>query len=163
MSWKQVRKFKLSKMGRQVGWCLMNCRLGFGIEKGKYASAKSAMEADKKAKVFHAGFPTDKSIQVPVYCDTNSPYEHIVVYDKGTVYSDGKKIKNPTKYYKIFGWSEFCDGVRVVEKVVKKSDTEIAKEVIAGKWGNGLTRKQKLIKAGYDYNKVQKIVNILLK
>ena len=44
----------------------------------------------------------------------------------------------------------------------KKSVTEIAKEVIAGKWGTGETRKKKLTKAGYDYNAVQKKVNELL-
>lgn len=43
-----------------------------------------------------------------------------------------------------------------------KSVTEIAKEVIAGKWGNGETRKQKLKAAGYDYAAVQKKVNELL-
>ncbi len=44
----------------------------------------------------------------------------------------------------------------------KKSNTEIAKEVIAGKWGNGSARKTALTKAGYDYSAVQKIVNKLL-
>lgn len=46
---------------------------------------------------------------------------------------------------------------------VKKSSTEIAKEVIAGKWGNGSTRKKKLTEAGYDYSSIQKEVNRLLK
>lgn len=44
----------------------------------------------------------------------------------------------------------------------KKSINEIAKEVIAGKWGNGEDRKTKLTKAGYDYNAVQKRVNELM-
>lgn len=44
----------------------------------------------------------------------------------------------------------------------KKTITQIANEVIAGKWGNGNTRKSKLIKAGYDYNKVQAKVNELV-
>ena len=46
---------------------------------------------------------------------------------------------------------------------VKKSVTEIAKEVIQGKWGNGADRKNRLEKAGYNYNEVQKKVNMLLK
>lgn len=46
---------------------------------------------------------------------------------------------------------------------VKKSVSAVAKEVIAGKWGNGSTRKKKLTAAGYDYNAVQKKVNELLK
>ena len=39
---------------------------------------------------------------------------------------------------------------------------DIAKEVIAGKWGNGAVRKRRLEKAGYDYLQVQKCVNYLL-
>jgi len=45
----------------------------------------------------------------------------------------------------------------------KKFITEIAKEVIQGKWGNGSVRKTKLTSAGYNYNAVQKEVNRLLK
>ena len=41
----------------------------------------------------------------------------------------------------------------------KKSIATIAKEVLAGKWGNGDVRKSRLTKAGYDYNKVQNEVN----
>lgn len=40
-----------------------------------------------------------------------------------------------------------------------KTDDEIADEVIAGKWGNDTDRKNRLIKAGYDYYKIQAIVN----
>lgn len=45
----------------------------------------------------------------------------------------------------------------------KKSVDEIAKEVIAGKWGNGADRKTKLQNAGYNYTEVQNRVNALLK
>ena len=38
----------------------------------------------------------------------------------------------------------------------------IAQEVIAGKWGNGDDRKNRLTAAGYDYNAVQKAVNAKL-
>jgi len=44
-------------------------------------------------------------------------------------------------------------------KPVKKSNEQIADEVIAGKWGNGQDRKNRLIAAGYDYQAVQDIVN----
>ena len=40
--------------------------------------------------------------------------------------------------------------------------TEVAKEVIQGKWGNGATRKSKLEQAGYNYSAVQAEVNRLL-
>ncbi|NCB92515.1 MAG: hypothetical protein EOM40_08065 [Clostridia bacterium] len=46
---------------------------------------------------------------------------------------------------------------------VSKSIAEVAKEVIAGKWGNGDERKANLTQAGYDYAAVQAEVNSLLK
>lgn len=47
--------------------------------------------------------------------------------------------------------------------VKKKSNKAIAKEVLAGKWGNNPKRKKKLIAAGYDYEAIRKIVNKLAK
>lgn len=44
-------------------------------------------------------------------------------------------------------------------KPAKKSNEEIANEVIAGKWGNGNDRKNRLTNAGYNYDEVQAIVN----
>lgn len=46
---------------------------------------------------------------------------------------------------------------------ITKSNEELAKEVIAGKWGNGSARKTALTKAGYDYKAIQSLVNKLLK
>lgn len=43
----------------------------------------------------------------------------------------------------------------------KKSVEDIAKEVLAGKWGNGSERKRRLIQAGYHYNTIQAAVNRL--
>lgn len=65
-------------------------------------------------------------------------------YDYATVQAEVNRIAN-------------CDS-----SSTKKSVTEIAKEVIAGKWGNGSDRKKKLTAAGYDYAAVQKKVNELL-
>lgn len=44
----------------------------------------------------------------------------------------------------------------------KKSTDTIAKEVIAGEWGNGNDRKKKLEAAGYNYNTIQNRVNEML-
>ena len=45
----------------------------------------------------------------------------------------------------------------------KKNVEAVAKEVLAGKWGNGENRKKKLQAAGYDYGAVQKKVNELMR
>lgn len=49
------------------------------------------------------------------------------------------------------------------ESAAKKSNEEIAKEVIRGNWGVGQERKDKLTAAGYDYSAVQSIVNEMMK
>jgi len=48
-------------------------------------------------------------------------------------------------------------------KEVKVDLNKVAKDVIAGKYGNGSERKKNLEAAGYDYKAVQEVVNKLLK
>ena len=50
----------------------------------------------------------------------------------------------------------------VTTTVKKKSIDTIAQEVIRGTWGGGITRKNALTKAGYDYKAVQDRVNEIL-
>ena len=71
---------------------------------------------------------------------------------------------------KYLGWSTHCDGRQYVEEYTpkpssKKSDTAIAKDIIANKggWGNNPGRATKLKKHGYDPKKVQAIINKLLR
>ena len=61
------------------------------------------------------------------------------------VISVGQKIKIPTA------------------TTPKKSNEQIAKEVVEGKWGNGAARKKALEAAGYEYSTIQNLVNKLLK
>ena len=39
------------------------------------------------------------------------------------------------------------------------SDSDVAEQVLHGKWGNGLNRKISLERASYDYNSVQRAAN----
>lgn len=55
------------------------------------------------------------------------------------------------------GYSKIAESIPVVEN--KKSNEELANEVIAGKWGNGTDRKTALTNAGYNYGEVQALVN----
>lgn len=43
-----------------------------------------------------------------------------------------------------------------------KTNQEIAREILAGQWGNGAERRERLTAAGYNYNDVQSIVNALV-
>ena len=78
------------------------------------------------------------------------------------VLSNAKKCADDNAGYSV------CDEKESVvytgkNTVTKKTITELAKEVIAGKWGNGQNRKNRLTAAGYDYTAVQNKVNELLK
>lgn len=119
-SWTQVRAFNLANMGTDPGWCLRNCCLGFGITGGGFPNARADMNSQKANGTLHdaKGYPPS-DIQVPVYIDTGTADGHVVVWDKGTVYSDGTKITNGLSYYglnNIWGWGELCGGTRVVQK-----------------------------------------------
>ena len=89
----------------------------------------------------------DAKSQIGAYRSLNSAK---ALADKNSGYSvydtNGKLKYTPTK-----------------QTAKKKTVTELAKEVIQGKWGNGAERKQKLTQAGYDYDKVQAEVNRLLR
>lgn len=115
MAYKQIRAFDPQKMGKRAGWCLQNCREGFGIPYGTYRSAKADMEAQKKEGTFHTGNPPS-NVAVPVYFDTVSANEHVMVDDHSIYYSDGKRLSS-VEGWKMIGWGEKCDGVRVVEYV----------------------------------------------
>lgn len=119
MNFEQVREADVSKMGKVKGWCLQNTRLAFGIMTGKYASAKADMEAQKKAGSLHDIESLPENVSVPVYIDTSSKYEHVVLSKQGVFYEDGSRISR-NKYKKYFGWGEFCDGVRVVKESTMK-------------------------------------------
>lgn len=110
-NYEQTMPFYPKDMGKQKGWCLQNCRVGFHIYKPVYASAKAAMNAAKKNGTYHAGTPPT-NIAVPVYISTSSANGHVCVCDKGTWYNDGSRVKSMSG---ILGWDEMMDGTRVVK------------------------------------------------
>lgn len=98
-----------------------------------------------------------------------------------TRYSNLKTAKTPQEYLELIKEDGYCTSNTYVQtnmnvvkkfnleqydaalKAKKKSVIEIAKEVIAGKWGNGQARQVNLAYSGYDYTEIQKSVNDLLK
>ncbi len=55
----------------------------------------------------------------------------------------------------------YDDGYAAKLAAQKKTVSQLAQEVLDGKWGNGTERKEKLTAAGYDYSAVQAEVNKL--
>ena len=120
IEWRQVRNFDPSAMGTTPGWCLQNCRLGFGGPYGNFSSARADMESQQANGTLHAEIYPPDYLAVPVYIDNGSWDGHVGVWDHGTFYSDGIIINDFVSYYgaaNIYGWGELCDGWRVVEHV----------------------------------------------
>ena len=111
----------------------------------KYLDGVLVFKGDSPSKIHHVG----------VYCEDGYVYEA-----KGHAYGVVKtKYKNSDwQFWCLCPFIEYGDKPKV-----SKSYEEIAKMVIAGKFGNGTERKDKVTKMGYNYAKVQKIVNEMLK
>ena len=118
--YEQVSSVNIKAMGKKKGWCLQNCRLVFGFTTGKYASAKVDMQSQRAGGTLHSMDTLPTNVVVPVYVDSTSKYEHVIISYYGTFYEDGYKI-NRNKYSKYFGWGELCDGRRVVKVTTLKS------------------------------------------
>ena len=79
----------------------------------------------------------------------------LLLYDK----SNGKPLKGLTKRRK----EERTLFLKGYVEIVNNNDyTEIAREVIDGKWGNGADRKRRLTEAGYNYVQIQTLVNKII-
>ncbi|MGI6535113.1 MAG: N-acetylmuramoyl-L-alanine amidase [Eggerthellaceae bacterium] len=85
------------------------------------------------------------------------------IRDKGT-YTIVKESNGWGRLKSGLGWISLAYTARSSSSTsAKKSVDEVAREVVAGRWGNGTARREALQKAGYDYGTVQKRVNELLK
>lgn len=168
-------------------YVLHNCvgyAYGRFMEKNGMTSCKlSAADAKKWYGHTSDGYKRSKTpVPGAVICWTNSQWGHVAIVEE--VYEDGSILISQSGYtakkfwtqklkkgYKLSGYTlqgfilppeNVAETKKPVAKA-KKSVAEIAKEVIAGKWGNGSDRKKKLTDAGYNYSEVQKEVNRLLK
>lgn len=55
-----------------------------------------------------------------------------------------------------------CSKDVTIVTTIKPTDEQVAQEVLAGKWGNGTERRNRLTEAGYNFRKIQTIVNRLV-
>lgn len=100
---------------------------------------------------------------------SNKQIAHASINEKGTV-TDGKTGDQTGKEICIRDYYEYPGGWDVhlryagqnTDVTTDVSLDTVAREVIAGKWGNGDSRKKLLTESGYDYNAVQAKVNALL-
>lgn len=126
MGCKQLISFNPSNMGKDKGYCLRNVAKGYGIypSPSPSSSAKNDMERNAAMGTLHRDRNFPKGCAVPVYIDTASPYEHIIVADNGVYWSDGKRLTT-LNGLSVIGWGEWCNGYRIVENTVDLTWTKL--------------------------------------
>lgn len=158
---------------KDLEWCLQWCSYvqeKTGIKPLIYIQ-KSAMDAVKKAGygLWVAQYPDYNETGYQAHPWNEGAYNCLIrqytSVGKLSGYSGSLDLNKA--YISSASWNKLA-GRRAVSVLAKpttgkKSINTIAKEVLAGKWGNGADRKSRLTKAGYDYSKVQAAVNKLVK
>lgn len=116
MGYKQIQAFDPAKMGTAAGLCLQNVAKGYGIYPSPNPSMSAAEDCQRNANAgtLHRDRNFPSNCAVPVYLDTASKYDHILVADHGTYWSDGKRLTT-LDGLNVIGWGEQCNGYRIVE------------------------------------------------
>ena len=152
-------------------WCLKWCNYVYqktGIKPLIYVQ-KSAMNAVKKAGygLWVAQYPDYEQTGYQEHPWNEGAYNCIVrqYTSVGRLAGYAGNLDLNKAYISATSWNKLAGKAKKtsVSTTAKKSVNTLAKEVLAGKWGNGTDRKARLTKAGYDYSKVQAAVNKLVK
>ena len=152
-------------------WCLKWCsyvQKKTGIKPLIYIQ-KSAMDAVKKAGygLWIAQYPDYVETGYQEHPWNEGAYNCLIrqytSVGKLSGYSGSLDLNKA--YISAASWNKLAGKAKKTSAstTVKKSVNTLAKEVLAGKWGNGADRKARLTKAGYDYAKIQAAVNKLIK
>ena len=116
--------------------------------------APQTLDKGDKVKIINTGKATSYGEEPTAYGIGSEGYIIETYRKRPYPYLVGDK-KGAIGFYK-------ADALEKINDNNKKSNEEIAKEVIQGKWGNGQERYDRLTQAGYNYNEIQNIVNALL-
>lgn len=148
----------------------------FGLKCGSKWNGKNVNM--KTFEEYNPGTLTPIADNFRVFDDLESGVKGYLDFINTSRYSNLKNVTSPQEYLqniKNDGYatsSTYVDNVMNIvttynltsyDNKISKSLEEIAREVIAGKWGNGEERKTALTKAGYDYNTIQSLVNTSLR
>ena len=144
-------------------------------DKGKYASnGVPDTNANNMIATYCTGVTTDMSKlrkgmvvwmsgHIGIYCGDGVIVESSPRWENGIqrTYPVGCPVANK-HHLNQRKWSK-CGYLKWVDYSTSSDLTQVAKDVINGKYGNGKERIDKLTKAGYNYKEVQRVVNSLLK
>lgn len=156
---------------KDLEWCLKWCSYVYqktGIKPLIYIQ-KSAMDAVKKSGygLWIAQYPDDVETGYQEHSWNEGKYNCLIrqYTSVGKLAGYAGSLDLNKAYISAASWNKLADKAKKTSAstTVKKSVNTLAKEVLAGKWGNGADRKSRLTKAGYDYAKIQAAVNKLVK
>ncbi len=150
-NWQAFKKLVKKYLDDLLGSTVSNTKTTYRVQTGAFSQKDNAVALEGKLKA--AGFDT-------YVVQSNNFYKVQVGAFAIKAYAEATASKLKAAGYDTYIITE--KGENVSTSAVMKSVDEIAQEVIAGKWGSGQERIDRLTAAGYDYNKVQKRVNELL-
>ena len=169
LDWEAKNNHQFGK--NDLEWCLKWCNYVYrktGIKPLIYIQ-KSAMNAVKKAGygLWVAQYPDYERTGYQEHPWNEGAYNCLIrqYTSAGKLSGYSGSLDLNKAYISAASWNKLAGKAKKTSAstTVKKSVNTLAKEVLAGKWGNGTDRKNRLTKAGYDYNKVQAAVNKLVK
>ncbi len=155
---------------KDLEWCLKWCSYVYqktGIKPLIYVQ-KSAMDAVKKSGygLWVAQYPDYVETGYQEHPWNEGKYNCLIrqYTSVGMLSGYSGSLDLNKAYISAASWNKLAGKAKKTSAstTVKKSVNTLAKEVLAGKWGNGADRKSRLAKAGYDYSKVQAAVNKLV-
>lgn len=157
---------------KDLEWCLQWCsyvQKKTGIKPLIYVQ-KSAMDAVKRCGygLWVAQYPDYEQTGYQAHPWNEGAYNCIIrqYTSVGRLLGYAGDLDLNKAYISAASWNKLAGrkAIAMLAKptAAKKGINTIAKEVLAGKWGNGEDRKTRLTKAGYDYTKVQAAVNKLV-
>lgn len=152
----------------------------FGLKCGAYWNGKSVNLKTKEE--YKAGTFTTIKDNFRVYDSMKNGVKGYFDFINTKRYANLKGVEDARTYLKLISADGYATSTKYVDTVMsavdnyvmkwlkidgqleeRKTVDEIAKEVIAGLWGNGSKRKVQLEAAGYNYNTIQQAVNKILR
>lgn len=107
-----------------------------------------------------ADVPDPNAIPYGIY-----PWDKVAIWQftgEGSVSGAGMKLDLDFAYITRDEWRAIAKGDHAEREGFGDEEIIAAAQVIAGEWGAGSARKQKLEEAGFDYSRVQECVNLML-
>lgn len=165
--------------GASYPWCATFISWVFKPEQGICKKTASCLEMlewfEKRGQIVKTPQPGDivffkystnsrRTNHVGLVVSVNGSVINTIEGNTSTTSQDnGGKVMQRNRYSNIVAYArpKYNEGTLV--NVAKKSNEDITKEVIEGKWSSGNDRRQRLTNAGYDYNVIQNIVNSMLR